>query len=130
MISSNQARIGNEAKSVVQAAESAAAKDAQEAQQQAPEPQQPQQIIQQTQTGESKPKDKLLVVNGRGKFTDTAWVGQGTGFPNWVAIPTTNQKVKQDQPATEQQEPQQQNQQTQTQPATPPQAQQNQQPVR
>jgi hypothetical protein len=97
----------------------------QEEQQQAPEPQQPQQIIQQTQTGESKPKDKLLVVNGRGKFTDTAWVGQGTGFPNWVAIPTTNQKVKQDQPATEQQqEPQQQNQQTQ------PQAQQNQQTVR
>jgi hypothetical protein len=35
MISSNQARIGNEAKSVVQAAESAAAKDAQQAQQQA-----------------------------------------------------------------------------------------------
>ena len=103
----------------------------QEAQQQAPEPQQPQQIIQ--QTGESKPKDKLLVVNGRGKFTDTAWVGQGTGFPNWVAIPTTNQKVKQDQPATEQQqEPQQQNQQTQPQPQaqTQPQAQQNQQTVR
>jgi hypothetical protein len=35
MISSNQARIGNEAKTVVQAAESAAAKDAQQAQQQA-----------------------------------------------------------------------------------------------
>ena len=35
MISSNQARIGNEAKSVVQAAETAAAKDAQQAQQQA-----------------------------------------------------------------------------------------------
>jgi hypothetical protein len=35
MISSNQVRIGNEAKSVVQAAESAAAKDAQQAQQQA-----------------------------------------------------------------------------------------------
>jgi hypothetical protein len=35
MISSNQARIGNEARSVVQAAESAAAKDAQQAQQQA-----------------------------------------------------------------------------------------------
>ena len=35
MISTNQARIGNEAKSVVQAAESAAAKDAQQAQQQA-----------------------------------------------------------------------------------------------
>jgi hypothetical protein len=35
MISSNQARIGNESKSVVQAAESAAAKDAQQAQQQA-----------------------------------------------------------------------------------------------
>ena len=35
MISSNQARIGNEAKSVVQAAESAAAKDAQQAQAQA-----------------------------------------------------------------------------------------------
>jgi hypothetical protein len=35
MISSNQARIGNEAKTVVQAAESAAAKDAQSAQQQA-----------------------------------------------------------------------------------------------
>ena len=35
MISSNQARIGNEAKSVVQAADSAAAKDAQQAQQQA-----------------------------------------------------------------------------------------------
>ena len=35
MISNNQARIGNEAKSVVQAAESAAAKDAQQAQQQA-----------------------------------------------------------------------------------------------
>jgi hypothetical protein len=35
MISSNQARIGNEAKSVVQAAESAAAKDAQQAQDQA-----------------------------------------------------------------------------------------------
>ena len=35
MISSNQARIGNEAKSVVQAAESAATKDAQQAQQQA-----------------------------------------------------------------------------------------------
>jgi len=35
MISSNQARIGNEAKAVVQAAETAAAKDAQQAQQQA-----------------------------------------------------------------------------------------------
>jgi hypothetical protein len=35
MISTNQARIGNEAKSVVQAAETAAAKDAQQAQQQA-----------------------------------------------------------------------------------------------
>ena len=35
MISTNQARIGNEAKAVVQAAESAAAKDAQQAQQQA-----------------------------------------------------------------------------------------------
>jgi hypothetical protein len=35
MISSNQARIGNEAKAVVQAAESAAAKDAQQAQEQA-----------------------------------------------------------------------------------------------
>jgi hypothetical protein len=35
MISSNQARIGNEAKTVVQAAETAAAKDAQQAQQQA-----------------------------------------------------------------------------------------------
>jgi len=35
MISTNQARIGNEAKTVVQAAESAAAKDAQQAQQQA-----------------------------------------------------------------------------------------------
>jgi hypothetical protein len=35
MINSNQARIGNEAKTVVQAAESAAAKDAQQAQQQA-----------------------------------------------------------------------------------------------
>ena len=35
MISSNQARIGNEAKTVVQAAESAAGKDAQQAQQQA-----------------------------------------------------------------------------------------------
>ena len=35
MISSNQAKIGNEAKTVVQAAESAAAKDAQQAQQQA-----------------------------------------------------------------------------------------------
>jgi len=35
MISSNQAKIGNEAKSVVQAAETAAAKDAQQAQQQA-----------------------------------------------------------------------------------------------
>jgi len=35
MISSNQARIGNETKAVVQAAESAAAKDAQQAQQQA-----------------------------------------------------------------------------------------------
>jgi hypothetical protein len=35
MISSNQVRIGNEAKSVVQAAETAAAKDAQQAQQQA-----------------------------------------------------------------------------------------------
>jgi hypothetical protein len=35
MISNNQARIGNEAKSVVQAAESAAAKDAQQAQEQA-----------------------------------------------------------------------------------------------
>ena len=91
--------------------------------QQAPEPQQPQ------QTGDNKPKDKLLVVNGRGKFTDTAWVGQGTGFPNWVAISTTNQKSKQEQqPAPQQQTQSQPTQQPTTQqPATQQPPQQNQQ---
>ncbi len=83
-------------------------------QQQQQQPEQPQ-IQEQPETGEKKPKDKLLVVNGRGKFTDTAWVGQGTSFPSWVAIPITNKKPS-PQPQQDQQPQAQQQQQTQTQP--------------
>lgn len=80
------------------------------------QPQQPQ-TQEQPETGEKKPKDKLLVVNGRGKFTDTAWVGQGTSFPSWVAIPITNKKAKASpQQQDQQQQPAQPQQQTQTQP--------------
>lgn len=87
-------------------------------QQPEPQPQQPEQkpeVQEQPETGEKKPEDKLLVVNGRGKFTDTEWVGQGTSFPSWVAIPTTNKKASPQQ-QDQQQQPAQPQQQTQTQP--------------
>lgn len=100
---------------------------------QQPAPQQPapqQQTSQQQTSQQTKSSDRLLVANGRGKFTDVAWVGPSTSFPNWLIIKTSNKKAP-EQNQQQQQTPQQGQQPAQPQ-ATQPQAQtqpaQNQQP--
>jgi hypothetical protein len=82
-------------------------------QQDQPEPEPVQQKQPEPVQQKQPQKERLLVLNGRGKFTETAMVGPGTSFPNWMPIPTTTKKSipSQNQPEQEQQQqPLQQNQ--------------------
>ena len=74
-------------------------------------PQQPAQV--------PKKADRLLVINGRGKFTDLALVGPGTSFPNWFPVETTNKKLPPQNNQNQQQaQPQTQQTNTPTSPST------------